>query len=81
MGVDNGRKGHFLWFIIKLKFYNHFKMSWSSTALKKKMTIVNMIVKLYHFFLTIVMQNIEEKVTGMIVAYSSIESNSSVNLH
>ena len=36
MGVDNGRKGYFLWFIIKLKFYNHFKMSWSSTALKKK---------------------------------------------
>lgn len=51
MGVDNGRKGYFLWFIIKLKFYNHFKMFWSSTALKKKMTIVNMIVKLYHFFL------------------------------
>ena len=51
-------------------------------CLEKEMTIVNMIVKLYHFFfLTIVMQNIEEKVTGMIVAYSSIESNSSVNLH
>lgn len=46
------------------------------------MTIVNMIVKtVTTFLLTIVMQNIEEKVAGMIVAYSENESNSSVSLH
>lgn len=43
------------------------------------MTVVNMIVKLYHF-LTIVMQNIEKGI-GMVVAYILTESSSSVNLH